>query len=352
MADLHAVAKQMVAKGRGILAADESTGTIEKRFAKIHVPSTEESRREYRGLLFTTPGMEEYISGVIMYDETLRQSGKDGRTFVSILEEEGVLPGIKVDQGTKEMDPSTPLRAGGSPNEKVTKGLDGLSERLRDYVSLGAKFTKWRAVITIDEGIGLPTDANIRQNAKDLAAYAKHCQDAGLVPVVEPEVLMDGTHSIDACEKASERTLSAVFEELRNAGVDFAGMILKTNMIIPGKENPNGKASPEEIAKRTIALFNKILPADLPGQAFLSGGQGEVEATENLNAMNLPPAGGEALPWNLSFSYGRALQDSALKAWGGKTENIEVAQKKFHHRAKMNGLATLGTYSKEIENQV
>jgi len=355
--DLNLVAKKMVAKGKGILAADESSGTIEKKFAKIGVPSTEDTRREYRQLFFTTDGMEEFISGVILYDETIRQSAKDGRSFVSILENKGVLPGIKVDQGTKEMDPSTgstglttgPLRAGGPPNEKVTKGLDGLPERLREYVSFGAKFAKWRAVITIDESAGLPTNANIKQNARDLAAYAKACQDAGLVPIVEPEVLMDGGHSIDACEKASERTLTAVFDELRTAGVDFAEMVLKTNMVIPGKESPSGKASPDEIANRTIALFKKILPTDLLGQAFLSGGQSEMEATANLNAMNHLPAGGANLSWNLTFSYGRALQDSALKTWNGKTENVPAAQEIFLHRAKMNSLATLGKYGSEME---
>lgn len=334
----------MVAKGKGILAADESSGTIEKKFTKIGVVSTEDSRREYRELFFTTDGMEEYISGVILYDETLRQKAKDGRSFVSILEARGVLPGIKVDQGTKDMDPSTPLRAGGSPNEKVTKGLEGLPERLKEYAGLGAKFAKWRAVITIDTGVGMPTDENIRQNAKDLAAYAKACQEAGIVPMVEPEVLMDGAHSIDDCEKASGRVLTAVFEELRNAGVAMDGMILKTNMVIPGKEN--GKATPEEIAKRTIAEFKKILPNDLPGQAFLSGGQSEIEATENLNAMNVMGP----LPWNLTFSYGRALQDSALRQWNGKTENVAAAQKVFLHRAKMNSLATKGEYSRGQDN--
>ena len=244
------------------------------------------------------------------------------------------MPGIKVDQGTKEMD--------GSPNEKVTKGLEGLPERLKEYVELGAKFAKWRAVITI--GDVLPTDANIRQNAKDLAAYAALCQEAGLVPIVEPEVLMDGGHGIEACADASERTLRAVFEELKKAGVAPEGMILKTNMVIPGKESGT-KAAPETIAELTTTLFERVLPDELPGQAFLSGGQSEVEATENLNAMNKKGQ----FPWKLSFSYGRALQDSALKTWGGKPENIPAAQKAFYHRAKMNSLATLGKYTSEIE---
>ena len=332
--ELKKTAKQMVVPGKGILAADESSGTIEKKFAKIGVASTEDNRRSYRGLFFTTPGFEEFISGVILFDETLRQSAADGRTFVSILQGVGVLPGIKVDQGTKEMD--------GSPNEKVTKGLEGLPERLKEYVELGAKFAKWRAVITI--GDVLPTDANIRQNAKDLAAYAALCQEAGLVPIVEPEVLMDGGHGIEACADASERTLRAVFEELKKAGVAPEGMILKTNMVIPGKESGT-KAAPETIAELTTTLFERVLPDELPGQAFLSGGQSEVEATENLNAMNKKGQ----FPCKLSFSYGRALQDSALKTWGGKPENIPAAQKAFYHRAKMNSLATLGKYTSEIE---
>lgn len=343
--ELQIVASQMVAKGKGILAADESSGTIEKKFAKIGVESTEHTRREYRELFFTTEGIEEFISGVILYDETLRQNASDGRSFVSILKAKGVLPGIKVDQGTTDMN-SLPLQDG-SQSEKVTKGLEGLMGRLQEYAVFGAKFTKWRAVITIHEGAGFPSDENIRQNAQSLAAYAKAAQDAGLVPIVEPEVLMDGGHGIEACEKASTRTLMAVFEELGKAGVDFSGMVLKTNMVIPGKDN--GKAAPEEIARRTIALFKKVLPSDLPGQAFLSGGQSEVESTANLNAMNSPQSGGSTLPWNLTFSYGRALQDSALKTWNGSTENVAAAQKKFYHRAKMNSLATLGKYESSME---
>ena len=345
--DLKKIAKQMIAPGKGILAADESSGTIEKKFAKIGVPSTEENRRNYRELFFTTPGFGEFISGAILYDETLRQKSSSGVLFVKILEKAGVLPGIKVDQGLKEMDlPAMPAhagQAGGSPNEKITKGLDGLPERLKEYVGLGAKFAKWRAVITI--GAGIPTDANIHENARTLAAYAKSCQEAGLVPIVEPEVLMDGGHNMDKCADASQRTLKAVFEELKKAGVAVEGMILKTNMVIPGKESGE-KASPEKIAESTIKLFKKILPSNLPGQAFLSGGQSEVEATANLNAMNI----GGRLPWKLTFSYGRALQDSALKIWGGKSENIPAAQKAFYHRAKMNSLATLGKYTASAEN--
>lgn len=341
---LNAVARAMVTPGKGILAADESFGTIEKRFTKINLPSTEENRRSYREMFFTTPGIGEHISGVIMFDETIRQKTVEGKQFVAVLNDAGVMPGIKVDLGTKEMDPPA-----GGPNEKVTKGLDGLPERLKEYVALGAKFTKWRAVITIlpaqAGGDGLPTDANIRKNAKDLAAYARAAQVAGLVPIVEPEVLMDGAHSLERCKEASEKTLTAVFEEFKDAGVALEGMILKTNMVLPGKES-GAKASPKTIAEETISLFKKILPKNLPGQAFLSGGQSEIEATENLNAINERGP----FPWRLSFSYGRALQDSALKTWNGKIENVPAAQKVFLHRAKMNGLATLGKYRSEMEN--
>lgn len=322
----------MVAPGKGILAADESSGTIEKKFAKIGLASTEDTRRAYREMLFTSAGIGEYISGVILFDETIRQTASDGRTMVSIIEAAGILPGIKVDQGTATMDIS--------PEEKVTKGLEGLGERLKEYAQLGAKFAKWRAVITI--GAGIPTEANIRQQAKDLAAYAKECQIADIVPMVEPEVLMDGKHTLDRCVEASTRTLKAVFEELERISVDITGMILKTNMMVPGKESGQ-KATPEEVADATIKVFKDTLPENLPGQAFLSGGQSDVEATANLNAINKKGP----FPWNLSFSYGRALQDSALKAWNGKAENAEAAQKVFLHRAKMNSLATLGKYTGE-----
>lgn len=329
---LQSVAQQMVAPGKGILAADESMGTIEKRFSKINLPSTEDNRRAYRQMLFTSPGIGEYISGVILFDETIRQKASDGRTMVSIIQSAGVIPGIKVDQGTKEME--------GSPNEKITKGLDGLFDRLKGYVALGAQFAKWRSVITI--GDGLPTDANIRRQCEDLAAYALECQKAGLVPMVEPEVLMDGGHTIVACVEASERTLTALLEELGKVGVDITGTILKTNMMVPGKESGK-KATPDEVAEATISVFRKCLPDNLPGEAFLSGGQGDVEATENLNAINKRGP----FPWKLSFSYGRALQDAALKTWNGKAENVAAAQQVFLKRAKMNSLATLGTYSGE-----
>ncbi len=267
----------------------------------------------------------------------IRNNAFDGRSFVSILKEAGVLPGIKVDMGTESFPES--------PEEKLTKGLDGLPKRLAEYAALGAKFAKWRAVITI--GRDLPTKSNIRQNAKILAAYAAACQQVGLVPMVEPEVLMDGDHTSGKCEEVSEKTLTYVFEELQKAGVAPEGMILKTNMVVPGKESGE-KLSPAQIAEATIRVFKKTLPNALPGQAFLSGGQSEIEATENLNAMHQLGK----LPWHLSFSYGRALQDSALKKWNGKAENIAVAQKVFIHRAKMNSLATLGEYSKDIEQNL
>jgi len=332
--ELNKVAKQMVAPGKGILAADESTGTIGKRFEKINLPNEEPNRQAYRKMLFTTPDIGKYISGVIMYDETIRQSAKDGKSFVSILQKAGVLPGIKVDLGTESFP--------GSLEEKITKGIDGLPKRLAEYVVLGAKFAKWRAVITI--GKDLPTKSNIRQNAKTLAAYALACQQAGLVPMVEPEVLMDGTHSMARCGEVSEKTLTYVFEELQAARVAPEGIILKTNMVIPGKDSGE-KATAAQIAEATLALFKKVLPNGLPGQAFLSGGQSEIEATENLNAMHQL---GE-LPWQLSFSYGRALQDSALKTWKGKAENIAAAQQALIHRAKMNSLASEGKYNSELE---
>ncbi len=325
----------MVAKGKGVLAADESSGTIEKRFTKIGLPSTEETRRAYRELIITTPGLGDHVSGIILYDETIRQSTEDGRTFVSVLESAGVLPGIKVDQGTADME--------GSPTEKVTKGLDGLPERLKEYAALGAKFAKWRAVITI-EGTTLPTEANLRQNAKDLAAYAKACQEADIVPMVEPEVLMDGAHTQERCREVSEQVLTMLMEEMNAAGVLMEGAILKTNMIVPGKESGEKKTA-AEVAETTISVFKKVLPDNLAGQAFLSGGQSEVEATEHLNEMNKRGP----FPWNLTFSYGRALLDSCLKKWNGSKDNAAEAQKILYHRTKMNGLATEGKYSQEME---
>jgi len=330
-AKLHDVATRMVAPGKGILAADESFGNINKKFEGLSIPVTEDNRRAYRELLFTAPGIGEYISGVILFDETMRQNASDGRKLTQVLTDAGILPGIKVDEGVEKI---------GNTAETVTKGLEGLPPRLAEYAAMGAAFAKWRAVITI--GDGMPTDDAIRQNAKQLGSYALMCQEAGIVPIVEPEVLMDGPNTIEGCREATERTLVAVFEELKNAGVAIDGMILKPNMIVPGKAS-GMKASPEEVAKATTELFKKVLPDELPGAVFLSGGQSEVEATANLNAMNKLGA----FPWKLSFSYGRALQASALKLWSGKPENVKAAQDAFIHRAKMNSLATLGAYESE-----
>ncbi|MBU6323280.1 MAG: fructose-bisphosphate aldolase class I [Patescibacteria group bacterium] len=331
---LKATANRMVANGKGLLAADESNGTIGKRFEAVGVENTHENRRAYRELLFTAPDIAEGISGVIMYDETFRDTASTGASFVSLLESADVLPGIKVDEGTEPMD--------GSPEEKVTKGLESLSSRMPEYAELGAKFAKWRAVITIGEGI--PTDANLTENARRLAAYAKICQENGIVPIVEPEVLMDWSNGQAECEAVSERNLTHVFAALRAADVLIEGMILKTNMMVPGKESGETK-TPEEVAEATLRVFTKVLPPGLPGQMFLSGGQSELEATENLAAMH---ARGP-LPWKLSFSYGRALQKGALEAWRGMPENVPAAQAAFLHRAKMNRLAALGRYTKEAE---
>jgi fructose-bisphosphate aldolase class I len=329
---LNEIAIAMVAPGKGILAADESTGSIAKKLDKIALENTEDNRRAYREMLFTTPNFGEYISGVIMYDETFRQSASTAEKFTDLLVREGALPGIKVDEGTTEMM--------GSPLEKTTKGLEGLPPRLAEYAQLGAKFAKWRAVYLISDT--LPSDANIRENAKGLAGYAKACQEAGIVPIVEPEVLMDGSHTQARCEEVSEKVLLMVFEELKNAGVAVKGMILKPNMIVPGAES-GLKATPEQVAEATLRVFNKVVPHEVPGIAFLSGGQSDIDATANLNAMN---ASGPH-PWKLSFSYGRALQDSALKTWNGKPENVTAAQQVFLKRAQMNSLAAKGQYTGE-----
>ena len=332
-------AQAIVADGKGILAADESTPTIGKRFASIGAESTEEKRAEYRGLLFETEGMEEYISGVIMYDETIRQSTLDGGVpFPKLLSEKGVLPGIKVDTGAKPL--------AGHSEEKVTEGLDGLRERLEEYYDLGARFAKWRAVITIGEGI--PSRACLEVNAHALARYAALCQEAGIVPIVEPEVLMDGNHSLDTCFEETEETLSIIFHELFKQGVMLEGMILKPNMVISALDCPE-QASVEEVADATIEGFLRVVPSAVPGTCFLSGGQSELAATQHLNAMN---AMNDILPWKLSFSYGRALQAAALNAWGGKSENISDAQKAFYHRAKCNRAAAKGQYNNEMEYQV
>jgi fructose-bisphosphate aldolase class I len=335
--ELKAVAESIVANHRGILAADESTGTIKKRFDSIGVESTEELRRAYRDLLFTTPGFEEFVGGVILYDETIRQRAGDGTPFAELLASKGVVPGIKVDTGAHAL--------AGSPGEVVTFGLDGLAERCAEYVSLGAHFAKWRAVITIGDGI--PTDACIRANAHALARYAAICQDAGLVPIVEPEVLMDADNTIEVCYEATSRTLHATFDELHHQGVDLEGTLLKPNMVISGKQCAT-QDSAARVAELTVDLFRRVVPAAVPGIVFLSGGQSEVEATENLNAINR--VGGS--PWPLSFSYGRALQASALKAWSGEAANVEAGQAAFLHRARMNSAAVGGEWSAEMEKPV
>jgi fructose-bisphosphate aldolase, class I len=334
--DLHETARAIVADDKGILAADESSGTIKKRFDSIGVESTEDNRRFYRGLLFTTPGMEDYIGGVILYDETIRQKADDGTPFPEVLASKGVIPGIKVDTGAHDM--------AGFPGEKVTEGLDGLRARLEEYVSLGARFAKWRAVITIGDGI--PTDTCIRANAHALARYAALCQEAGLVPIVEPEVLMDADNTIEVCYDATARTLHATFDELHHERVDLKGTLLKPNMVIAGKGSSQ-QAPAERIAELTIDCFLRHVPSAVPGIVFLSGGQSELQATENLNAINR--IGG---PWALSFSYGRALQQSALQAWGGDPANADAAQAVFLQRARMNSLAAAGEWSAEMEQAV
>jgi fructose-bisphosphate aldolase class I len=334
--ELHDTARAIVADDKGILAADESTGTIKKRFDAIGVESTEENRRYYRQLLFTAPGMEDFIGGVILYDETLRQSADDGTSFSEVLASKGVVPGIKVDTGAHDL--------AGFPGEKITEGLDGLRGRFEEYHRLGARFAKWRAVITIAAGI--PTDANLRANAHALARYAALSQEAGIVPIVEPEVLMDGDNSLEVCWEVTTRTLHETFSALYDHGVDLQGALLKPNMVVPGKGNPD-QASSERIAEATVNTFLGVVPAAIPGIVFLSGGQSEVEATANLNAIN--QVGG---PWPLSFSYGRALQASALQAWGGDTSNTETAQAVFVHRARMNALAVAGEWNAEMEQPV
>lgn len=330
--DTHAAA--MVAPGKGILAADESTGTIKKRFDKISLESSFESRRAYRELLFTAPGAEKHISGVILYDETIRQQTATGQPFPQLLVSRGILPGIKVDAGAKPL--------AGFPGETVTEGLDGLRERLAEYRGLGARFAKWRAVIDIAAGI--PTAACLAANAEALARYAALCQEAAIVPIVEPEVLMDGDHDIDRCEAVTDATLVAVFDALFMHRVRFEGMVLKPNMVIAGKKSAK-QAKPEQVAEATLRCLLRRVPAAVPGIAFLSGGQSEAEATLHLSLMNR----NRKLPWQLSFSYGRALQQSTLDAWKGKPGNVAAAQKAFLRRAALNGLARDGRYESAME---
>jgi fructose-bisphosphate aldolase class I len=332
--ELERIAHKLVADHRGILAADESTSTIEKRFKSIGVENTEEHRRAYREMLFTAPGAEKFISGVIMYDETIRQKTKAGVPFPELQAKMDVIPGIKVDKGAKDL--------AGSPREKITEGLDGLRERLQEYHKLGARFAKWRAVIDI--GAGMPSAYCIRVNAQALARYAALCQEQGLVPIVEPEVLMDGDHDIARCAEVTTETLQTVFAELHAQQVALEGMLLKPNMVIAGMKCPK-QASVEEVARETVKLLKRHVPAAVPGIVFLSGGQSDVAATAHLNAMNALGA----MPWKLSFSYGRALQAAALQAWRGQEANLTAGQKALHHRAKCNSAACAATYSAQVE---
>ncbi len=333
--ELDTIARGMVAKDKGILAADESGGTIKKRFDKIKLESTEESRRAYRELLLTTPGASDYISGVIFYDETLRQKTKDGVPFPEYLTRNGIIPGIKVDTGAKPL--------AGFPGETITEGLDGLRERLTEYYKLGARFAKWRAVIDIADGI--PTRTGIDANAHALARYAALCQEARIVPIVEPEVLMDGAHSLERCEEVTNATLQSVFAQLHAHRVRLEGIVLKPNMVISGMKNAK-RASAEEVAEATVRCLKRNVPAAVPGIAFLSGGQGPEEATEHLSLINqLGP-----LPWEVSFSYGRALQAPVLDTWRGLPANFAAGQKAFFKRAKLNGLARTGRYAAALES--
>jgi fructose-bisphosphate aldolase class I len=332
---LEGVAETMVAPGKGILAADESSGTIKKRFDAINTESTESNRRDYREMMFrATDAMRDCISGVILYDETIRQKAKDGTPMPELIAATGALPGIKVDKGTKPL----PFCAG----ETITEGLDGLADRIKEYVGLGAKFAKWRAVYDI--GPRIPSFAAVNANAQALARYAALCVEGGLVPIVEPEVLMDGAHDIDACEAATEWVLKEVYQQLYYARVPLEKTVLKPNMVIAGKKCPR-QASRQEVAERTVKVLKRCVPPAVPGIAFLSGGQSDEDATAHLSLMNqLGP-----LPWKLSFSYGRALQAAALKGWSGKSENVAAGQRAFAHRARMNGAATLGKWTEQLE---
>ena len=335
--ELMHTARGLMARGKGILAADESTATITKRFNAIQLESTEEHRRAYRELLFTAPAAAESVSGVILYDETIRQKTKDGMPFPQYLMKQGMIPGIKVDTGAKAL--------AGFPGETITEGLDGLRERLSEYRKLGALFAKWRAVIDI--GASIPTNYAIEANAAALARYAALCQENGIVPIVEPEVLMDGGHTLERCDEVTNTVLATVFRQLFAARVLLEGIVLKPNMVISGKKAPQ-RAGPEVVAETTLRTLRRHVPPAVPGIAFLSGGQSPQEATLHLALMNRI---GAPLPWALTFSYGRALQDTALKAWGGASANVAAAQKEFGKRAKLNGLAAAGRYTAELENQ-
>jgi fructose-bisphosphate aldolase class I len=332
--ELRSTALELVAAGKGVLAADESNPTIGKKFEALSIPPDEAHRRDYREMLLSTPGLEEFISGVILYDETLRQDTSDGTAFPKFVADRGILPGIKVDTGAKPLAGS---------NEKVTEGLDGLRERLDEYRAMGARFAKWRAVIEI--GDGRPSSYCIGANAHALGRYAALCQEAGIVPMVEPEVVMDGTHSIDDCRTVTRDTLHSLFDELHHQRVDLSGLLLKCNMVMSGKD-ASEQASVQEVAEATVALLKEIVPPAVPGITFLSGGQSEVLASEHLNAMNAL----DEQPWELSFSYARALQSPALKIWKGEAENVESAQKALFHRAQCNSAARYAKYSSDMEN--
>ena len=334
--ELKSVAQAIVAKQKGVLAADESSPTIKKRFDSISVESTEENRRRYREILLTTAGLEQHVGGVILFDETLRQSTREGVPFAQVLSARGIAPGIKVDKGTKPL----PFY----PGEKITEGLDGLADRLTEYKQLGARFAKWRAVIEIDES-AIPTTSGIRANAQVLARYAALCQELDLVPIVEPEVLMDGAHGIERCEVVTSAVLETVFSELDAQRVVFEGMLLKPNMIIPGKKCPR-QANAQEVAEATMRCMKRYVPAAVPGIVFLSGGQSAEEATDNLNAMNAMGV----QPWQVSFSYGRALQAPVLAAWKGIEANVAAAQKALQKRCRLNGLARDGAYAPAMES--
>ncbi len=331
--ELESVARDLVQNGKGILAADESFKTITKRFDAIHLESTTDTRRAYREMLFLTPGIEKFISGVILFDETIHQSDDNGTPLAYILANKGILPGIKVDAGTVDL--------ANYPGEKITAGLDGLRERLQEYHSLGARFTKWRAVITI--GPGIPSSYCIDANAHALARFAALSQEAGLVPIVEPEVLMDGDHPIERCEEVTKSTLKSVFNSLKNARIHLEGMLLKPNMVLPGKESSK-QVSDQVIAETTVRVFCEEVPAAVPGIVFLSGGQTPTQATERLNAMNRL----ENLPWQLSFSYGRALQDDPLKTWAGNPDQVSQAQQVFYRVAQGNSEARSGKYTPQV----
>ncbi len=334
-AQLEETARALVAPGKGILAADESSGTIKKRFDTISLDSTENNRRAYREMLFTAPGLGDHISGVILYDETIRQDASDGTRLAKIIEKNGMIPGIKVDTGAKDL--------AGFPGEQVTEGLDGLRERLAEYVELGARFTKWRAVINI--GPGIPSRFCIDANAHALARFAALTQEAGMVPIVEPEIMMEGDHTIERCYDATETTLRVLFDQLKEHRVALEGTLLKTNMVLSGKKCPT-QASVEEVAEQTLRCFRNTVPPAIPGIVFLSGGQDDVPATVHLNEMNKTGPH----PWELSFSYGRALQAPALAAWKGEASNVEAGQRELLHRARCNGAARSGSYSAQMED--